>query len=362
MLLELIAEIWNFTRDAAFYLLGGFALAGLIRVFVTEQTVARHLGGQGFKPVMWAALIGAPLPLCSCGVLPAAAGLRRQGASRAAITSFLISTPETGVDSFMVSYALLDPVMTIVRPVAALFTAFFTGAAALLLNREQPSDDTPALSPAAACSGGCGDTDISPGKPTRPSLPVRLAGSLHYSFFTLLADLALYLAVGLILAGAVSYFIPVGSFDNIPGGQWSTILMIIGIGVPLYICATSSTPLAAALIVKGLSPGAALLLLMVGPATNLSALIVIWRILGPRGLVIYLAGITFSGLAFCFGLDWLYAALEIDPVATVGAAVEMVPGTVADISALILCLLLAYGIYQQKIRPRLRKTPSSCCD
>ncbi|MBW7995915.1 MAG: permease [Candidatus Glassbacteria bacterium] len=361
MLLELIAEIWNFTRDAAFYLLGGFALAGLIRVFITEQTVAGHLGGRGFKPVLWASLIGAPLPLCSCSVLPAAAGLRRQGASRAATTSFLISTPETGIDSLVVSYALLDPVMTIVRPVAALFTAFFTGAAELLFNREQPSDATPALSQAAACGGrGC-DTAAPDSQSASQPLPVRLAGGLRYSFFTLLADLSVYMAAGLVLAGATAYFIPVGSFDNLPGGQWSTILLILGIGVPLYICATSSTPLAAALIAKGLSPGAALLLLLVGPATNLSALSVIWRILGPRGLVIYLAGITFSGLAFCFGLDWLYAALEIDPTVSVGAAVEMVPGTVANISAVILCLLLAYGIYKEKIRPRLKKASSSGC-
>jgi len=137
--------------------------------------------------------------------------------------------------------------------------------------------------------------------------------------------------------------------------------MTIGIGIPLYICATSSTPLAAALIAKGLSPGIALLLLLVGPATNLSALSVILRIQGGRGLVIYLTGIIVTGVMFCFGLDALYAWLEIDPVVSVGMATEMVPDIVADISGVLLCVGLLYGVYKEKIQPRFSKSKSSCC-
>ncbi|MBN2290202.1 MAG: SO_0444 family Cu/Zn efflux transporter [Candidatus Glassbacteria bacterium] len=340
--MELVSEIWRFTREVSFYLLAGFFLAGLIRAFVTEKTVSAHLGG-GFKGVLYAALIGVPLPLCSCSVLPTAAALRRQGASRAATSSFLISTPETGVDSIAVSYAMLDLVMTVARPVAALLTALATGAAELLFNPERK------VPPAA-------ETQASPDPAAgRAPLASRLAEGLHYSFFVLLADLAVYLAAGLVLAGAVSYALPAGSLAELPGGQWTATALIIGIGIPLYICATSSTPLAAALIAKGLSPGAALLLLLVGPATNLSSLSVIWRILGPRSLAVYLAGITACGLALSFALDRLYPLLGLDPAATIGAAGELLPGAVENVCGLALCLLLARGIYVEKVRPRLKK-------
>jgi uncharacterized protein len=356
--MELLLEIWNFTRDVAFYLLAGFILAGLIRVFVTEKTIAKYLGVPGFRSVWRAALIGVPLPLCSCSVLPVAAGLRKQGASRAATTSFLISTPETGVDSLAVSYGMLDVVMTVVRPIAACVTAFLTGALDLLLNPEKTDDEKPLETVSCGCHSEAGTAEFV--KPPA-SLPVRIVEGIRYSFDTLLPDLSVYLISGLVLAGIISYFLPLGSLHQIPGGQWSAILMTIGIGIPLYICATSSTPLAAALIAKGLSPGIALLLLLVGPATNLSALSVILRIQGGRGLVIYLTGIIVTGVMFCFGLDALYAWLEIDPVVSVGMATEMVPDIVADISGVLLCVGLLYGVYKEKIQPRFSKSKSSCC-
>ena len=345
MTMDLITEIWRFTREVSFYLLAGFFLAGLIRAFINEKTVSAHLG-KGFKGVLYAALIGMPLPLCSCSVLPTAAAIRKQGASRAATTSFLISTPETGVDSIAVSYAMLDVVMTIARPIAALFTALVTGAAELFINPAREDSSPPEPQTCHACH------DIESG---RPSLLNRLIGGIRYSYFVLLADLAVYMATGLILAGAASYALPTDALTDLPGGQWTAIALIMVIGVPLYICATSSTPLAAALIAKGLSPGAALLLLLVGPATNLSSLSVIWRILGFRSLAVYLSGITISALLLCFILDWLYLFLGIDPAATIGTAVEMIPAPVENICAAALCLLLAYGIYKEKIRPRLKK-------
>jgi len=343
--MDLLTEIWRFTREVSFYLLAGFFLAGVIRAFVTEKTVRDLLGRDGFRGVFFAALIGVPLPLCSCSVLPTAAALRKQGASRASTTSFLISTPETGVDSIAVSYAVLDPVMTVARPLAALAAALATGAAELFFNPERRGESAaPAQAPPAPSEA----VDKTP-------LLRHLLNGFYYSYFVLMADLALYLATGLVLAGAASFLLPAGSLAELPGGQWSAIGLILVIGIPLYICATSSTPLAAALIAKGLSPGAALLLLLVGPATNISSLSVIWRILGPRSLAVYLAGIAISALALCFALDWVYHLLAIDPAATIGAAVELVPRPVENVCAAILCLFIAYGIYKEKIRPRLAK-------
>lgn len=339
MLYGILKETWLFTVEMAPYLLIGFALAGLLRAFVTERALARHLGGSGFGPVLKASLLGVPLPLCSCGVLPTAAGLRKGGASRAATSSFLISTPETGVDSIAISWAMLDPLLTIARPVAALVTAVFTGTAQMWLLPE-PARPSPPAEPTAENNKKIGR---------------KLADGMRYSFLVLLADIAWYVTLGLVLAGMVSYFLPPNLFETLPGGRFTQIAIVAGISVPLYVCATSSTPLAAALIAKGMSPGVALLFLLVGPATNISSLTVIYRLMGLRSTVIYLAGIVISGLMFCFATDWLYSLLAIDPAVSIADTVELVPGWLELPSALVLTVLLAYGIHKEKLRPLLKK-------
>ncbi len=340
MLTGILTETWNFTVEMAPYLLIGFALAGLLRAFVTERALSRHLGGDGFGPVLKASLLGVPLPLCSCGVLPTAAGLRKGGASRAATSSFLISTPETGVDSIAVSWAMLDPVLTIARPVAALLTAIFTGTAQMWLLPE-PSVSVPSLGEA----------------PEKNDKKIRrkLADGMRYSFLVLLADIAWYVTLGLVLAGAVSYFLPPNLFESLPGGRLTQIAIVAGISVPLYICATSSTPLAAAMIAKGMSPGVALLFLLVGPATNISSLTVIYKMMGLRSTILYLSGIVAAGLVFCFTTDWLYSFLAFNPAVSIADTVELIPGWLELPSALVLTALLAHGIYKEKLRPLLRQ-------
>jgi uncharacterized protein len=340
MLTGILKETWIFTVEIAPYLLIGFALAGLLRAFVTERALARHLGGRGFGPVLKASLLGVPLPLCSCGVLPTAAGLRKGGASRAATSSFLISTPETGVDSIAVSWAMLDPVLTIARPVAALVTAIFTGTAQLGLLPE------PTVS-ASSLREEPEENDKNIGR--------RMADGMRYSFLVLLADIAWYITLGMVLAGVVSYFLPPNLFGSLPGGRLTQIVIVAGTSVPLYICATSSTPLAAVLIAKGMSPGVALLFLLVGPATNISSLTVIYRLLGLRSTVIYLSGIVISGLVFCFATDWLYGFLSFDPAVSIADSVELVPGWLELPSAIVLIILLGYGIYKEKLRPLLKR-------
>ncbi len=341
MLFDILLEVWKFTRDVSVYLIGGFFLAGIVHAFFTERAISKLLGAGGFRSVLNASLIGIPLPLCSCSVLPTAAALRMSGASRAATSSFLISTPETGADSIAISYAMLDPLMTVARPVAALFTALMTGAAELAFNPEKVAE--PRLANAV------------PAEQENKPVNRRLKEGIYYSYFTLLADLAWYLFWGLILAGVVSYLVPQDLFASIPGGRWSAAAMVIAIGVPLYICATSSTPLAAALIAKGLSPGLALLLLLVGPATNMASMTVIYRMLGFRSLLVYLAGIVMSALACSLALDFLYGALSLNPAATMGKAAEAFPEWLETLCAVALCALIAYGIHKEKIRPLLRR-------
>src|SRR3972149_3013285 len=195
MLIGLATEIWNFTREVSVYLLGGFFLAGIVRAFFNEKIIAHYLGKPGFRSVFYASLRGVPLPLCSCSVIPTAAALRKGGASRAATSSFLISTPETGVDSIAISWAMLDPLLTIARPVAALATALFTGWAQIVFG---PKEDSPAADPAKSNPAA------------GASLAGRLAEGMRYSYLVLLADIAWYIAWGLVLAGVISWLVPPG--------------------------------------------------------------------------------------------------------------------------------------------------------
>ena len=282
-MIELLWNIWAVFLDTAFWLVLGLFAAGLIRAFIAEDTMRRWVGGSGFGAVSRAALFGAPLPLCSCGVLPAAIGLHRSGASREATVSFLISTPETSVDSIAVTYALMGPVMAVYRPIAALASAVVTGMMAALV-RDQTTDkaaagvaprsgcdhpakaersccgpDHDAVSADACCSAEAGTTEHHS----------RLVIAVRYAATELLDDIAGWMALGIIIAGIMLTYVPPDWL-----AQWgqglSAMLVMLLVGVPMYICAVASTPVAAGLILAGVSPGVALVFLLVGPATNIA--------------------------------------------------------------------------------------------
>ena len=344
MFIGIAKEIWFFVTESAPYILFGFFLAGLLKAFISKATVMKYAGTRGMKGVFLSSLIGVPLPLCSCSVLPMGAGIREQGASKSATMSFLISTPETGADSIAISYAMLDPVLTVARPVAAFFTAIVTGLANLIFNEDpKPADkDKNEASHSVIID------------PTTPLLN-RIGKGIKYSYFSLLGDLAFAMTVGLIFAGFVSYFVPDNFLAEIPGGEFVTLLAIIGIGIPLYICATSSTPFAAALMMKGLSPGFALILLLVGPATNIATISVLLRVLGKKAVAIYLTGIIISAVTLGYALNWFYAFAGIEPHVRLTAVEEFIPHWLEIASAVILCLLLIRGIYVEKFSGWLLK-------
>ncbi|MBF0170015.1 MAG: SO_0444 family Cu/Zn efflux transporter, partial [Nitrospinae bacterium] len=248
----ILEESWHLLVDAAPFLLFGFLLAGVIKSFVPLDAVRRHLGGGGFGPTVKAALIGVPLPLCSCSVIPTALALKRQGAHKSAVASFLVSTPETGVDSIAVSYALLDPIMTLFRPVAAFVAALAAGGLELLFGEEEKEPFNPfPVAQKMTCDDGCCGCE----SPTRATPSERIIDGVRYAFVDLVDDLAGWMLAGLLLAGVMMVMLPDGLFDR-PGSDWVVMPLMLVAGVPLYVCATSSTPLAAALILKGVSPGA----------------------------------------------------------------------------------------------------------
>ncbi|MDV2495142.1 MAG: SO_0444 family Cu/Zn efflux transporter [bacterium] len=334
LILRSLEGTWAIFVEASVYLLFGMFVAGLIAVVLPKGTISRHLGEKGLKGVVKAALFGIPLPLCSCGVIPTALGLRRQGASRGATLAFLISTPETGVDSISITYALLDPLYTIFRPVAAFATALTTGGLATLLDREDapPSEEGADVCP--VCNGDNGDGHTH-------SLGEKLSKAIRYGFGDLLGDIALWLVVGLVLAGLITALIPDAFFTTWIGSGIGSMVIMLAVGMPIYICATASTPVAAAMIAKGLNPGAALVFLLAGPATNAATLTVVVRYLGARSAAIYLGSIAFVSILMGLALNAAYAAAGIAPSSIVMASRELLPHGLKLAGAAVLGLLLA---------------------
>jgi uncharacterized membrane protein YraQ (UPF0718 family) len=336
MISELLQNTLELYLDAAPWLLLGLIIAGLLKAWLPEGLLNRWLGGRGPWPVVKAAIIGAPLPLCSCGVLPAALGLRRGGASRSATVSFLIATPETGVDSIAVSYAMLGPVMAVVRPIAAVLSAIITGLLTTLV--PEASRSLPGIAAVEACSGGSCCSSGCSAPPAQPGPLATTLQGLRYAASDILDDIALWLAIGIVLAGAVATWVPPQALAEWGSGLPAMLLMLL-VGIPMYICATASTPVAAALLLAGVSPGTVLVFLLAGPATNLATLAVLRKELGHGVLVADLAGIGLSSIGLGLLLDQLLSTLSINVSAQIGAGGELIPAWLAWSSALLLAVL-----------------------
>ena len=311
IVIKIAVACWGILVESSGFILFGFVVAGLLKAFVPEDIVARHLGNGDAASVLKASAFGVPLPLCSCGVLPAAAGLREQGASKGATSAFLISTPETGVDSVAVTWALLDPVMTVLRPVAAFLTATLTGLFVNLLDRKQPTlSPEPFLIDPNSCGCGCacgaGETIVA------PTVSQKLVRGMKFAFGDLFEDIGRWFLAGIVIAGLITAFLSPQLIERYLGDGIFSMLAMLAVAVPLYVCATASTPIAAALALKGLSPGAALVFLLAGPATNAASLTVVSKILGKRATGIYLGSIILCSLGIGMVANTVYNWLGID--------------------------------------------------
>ncbi len=349
---EILRASWQLLQQASVYMLFGILFAGLLKVFLSPDTVARHLGRGRFSSVFKASLLGVPVPLCSCGVLPAGASLKKQGANTGATTAFLISTPESGVDSIAITYALMDPVMTIARPLSAFGTAAVAGIAENLLAKDGgEGEGTPDLHcPIDNC---CDGIDCAPEvHRAHHSFWEKVKAGLFYSVKDLWGDIAPWFFVGILLAGVITALIPPDLLSRHLGGGLLTMLIMLAVGIPLYICATASTPIAAALIMQGVSPGAALVFLLAGPATNITSLTVLLGVLGKRATIIYVASIAVMSVLFGLALDQVYGFLGISAQSVVGQAAEVVPEGVQLAGALFL-VVMSIGPLWSALRARL---------
>jgi uncharacterized protein len=358
---SIFRESWHMLVDASVYVLFGLMVGGMLKMFLSPAYVARHLGRGRFLPVIKAALFGIPIPLCSCGVLPAAASLKKQGANNGATTAFLISTPESGVDSISITYALLDPIMTVARPLAALLTAMVAGFSENIINPPKATTAMPAdmTCPVDQC---CNGEDCDPKDHNRHhSFWVKIIAGLRYAKNELWGDLAGWFFIGLLAAGVITALAPDELIIRYLGGGLSSMLLMLVIGIPLYICASASTPIAAAMILKGVSPGAALVFLLVGPATNITSLSVLLGLLGKRATAMYLSAIALVSVGCGLVLDLIYAHLGISIRAVVGQGAEVLPLAVRVGSAVLLLFLSIKPLTEAMKRVLGRKKNDGCC-
>ncbi|MFW6275574.1 MAG: permease [bacterium] len=275
-------------NEMSFYLLIGFFFAGLLHVFFPAAKIKKFLGKGNFRSVFNSALVGIPLPLCSCGVIPTGVSLFKSGASRGSSVSFLISTPQTGVDSIFVTYSLLGLPFAIIRPIIALFTGIGGGIATNIFMKKSEKTKI---------------RDHSIGEEKKYKNPVREL--FRYAFGDFLDDISKWLIIGLLLAAFIDVVIPDNFFEAVRENWLLNIAVILAAAIPLYVCATGSVPIAAVLLMKGISPGAAIVFLMVGPATNIATITVIGKVLGRKNLFLYLFTIIAGALFFAYITDFL---------------------------------------------------------
>lgn len=335
-----LEELVFLTEEMAPYLLLGFLVAGMLKVWFPDQHVRKYLGKPGFKSSFYAALAGVPMPLCSCGVIPTGISLYKNGASKGATSSFLISTPQTGVDSILATYSLLGLPFAIIRPFVALVTGIFGGMLSTWLDRSQHD-------PALAGRHNLAVETIQPGGQFRRIF--------SYGFGELVDDIAKWLVIGLLLAAAMSVLIPESFFTQYVGNPLFEMGLVLLASVPLYLCATGSIPLAAVLLMKGLSPGAALVLLMAGPATNIATMTVIGKAMGSRSLLWYMVSIIFGALAFGFLINWLVPAGWFDLSHVHHHDHGFLPGWLKTGSAILISFLILRTFVMKWLRRRTTK-------
>lgn len=320
----------------------------------------KWLGGNGVSAVGRAALFGAPLPLCSCGVLPVALGVRRAGASKEATVSFLISTPETSIDSVTVTYALMGPIMAVYRPLAAIMSAMLTGIMVAFIKDEPgpqldgPVNDCGAESSCcvsadkSAESKGCCESDS--GSAQQKS---RFKQAMFFAGAELLDDISRWLAFGIVFAGVMLTVVPEGWLAQWGGGFGAMLIMLL-VGIPMYICAVASTPVAAGLLVAGVSPGAVLVFLLVGPATNIAGLMLIRQEMGNRVTAVYLAGIALVSVGMGLLLEWILSYYELSIQTSMQHEHSLIPYELSMLSAIVL-LLLSVPALRNRLMPFFAK-------
>ncbi|MDN4502168.1 SO_0444 family Cu/Zn efflux transporter [Alteromonadaceae bacterium BrNp21-10] len=340
------------------WLLLGLAIAGMMKWMIPMELLQRHMGKNDVASIIKAAIIGAPLPLCSCGVIPAAVGLKRAGASTSATTSFLVATPETGVDSISVSYALLGPFFAIVRPIYAVISAIYTGLLVKWITTEKKPDSATNVAPTQSCCSKkaepvtpiveskscCSSKDSSSStEPQKLTWLQRIGQAMSFASGKLLEDISLWLIIGLVLAAMIKTWVAMDFLTQSGDGIIAMLAMAL-IGVPMYICATASTPLAVGFLAAGLSPGAVIVFMLAGPATNISTMGMIRKEMGMPVLWTYIASIFSASIALGYFTNWLIGYFDIALMPTAVMLNHEHVSWIDGFFAIVLALLMARNL------------------
>jgi len=336
-----INEIIYFFNEIAIYLIFGFLVAGILHVLFPDSLVRRHLGKGSFGSVIKSTLFGIPLPLCSCGVVPVATSLRRSGASKGSVVSFLISTPQVGADSFMITYSLIGWVFAIFRIVASLITAFFAGILINIFDKDTSIKDQPK------------EEDTNSGNHYLERVK-SLPAYIEYELFGTIAN---YLVIGIIIAGLIGVFVPDGFFETYLGDPISSMLLMLVVGIPMYVCASASTPIAASLLMKGISPGAALVFLLTGPATNAVNFSTVAKIVGKKSTAIYITSIAIVSLGLGFLLNMFSASFGVDKI-IMQHHHESIPGWLKITGSILTLAMFIFYYFKLYILGKLMKKES----
>jgi len=333
-----LKEFWGLMVEMAPYLLFGFLFAGILHIYLQKENVGKMLNGNNLKSVTNATIFGIPLPLCSCGVIPAGLSFHKNGASKGSTVSFLISTPQTGIDSILVTYSLLGLPFALIRPVVAMVTGLTGGALANSLTKNKPAS-----------------TEKHVDKYAHLSFTQKVKKVFQYGFVEFIQDISKWLVIGLLLAALLAVVIPDDFFTQYIQYPWLNMLLVLVASMPLYICATGSVPIAAVLMMKGLSPGAALVFLMAGPATNIATLTVLWKSIGKKSTLIYLSTIVLGALAFGYIIDAFLPASWFSMAEHVHAHNHILPEWLGMASAIVLGALIINGYLLNWIKAKKDK-------
>ena len=369
-LLEFIYALFDLSNAMAFYILFGLLFAGILHELVPDTIVTKHLGNDNITSVVKATIFGIPLPVCSCGVIPLATSIKKSGASNGATLSFLISTPITGVDSILATYGMFGWAFTLYRAftsmciamIAGILTNFWVKESSLNQNTVKPkpsfsavgtSKPTLSISPSFKASAQEASCCSSSSSDVKKGFSINKA--LKYAFVTLLGDIAKPLFWGLIIGALITVAIPQNLSEILLEYSWLSYLIVIAIAVPMYVCATASLPIAAALMLSGVSAGAAFVFLSAGPATNTVTIGVVKKMLGTRSLYIYLSSIILGSTIFGLGLDYIFSIAQINPQSLVQMSEEA--GIISVLSSIVLWAFILYFI----IKPFFKKDKPSCC-
>lgn len=355
-IMEFLNALIELSNAMAPYILFGLLFAGILHEFVPDTLVTKHLGKDNIFSVIKATLFGVPLPVCSCGVIPLATSIKKSGASKGSTLSFLISTPITGVDSILATYGIFGWIFTIYRVITSMIIAMVSGILANFFDKEvtpaKPAFSAvkapntfssvmsvPQKEEASCCSSAASCCAVEEKK-------FWFSSALHYAFVTLLGDIAKPLVWGLIVGALITVAIPQSISDILTEYSWFSYIIVIAIAVPMYVCATASLPIAAGLMLSGVSAGAAFVFLSAGPATNTVTIGVVKKMLGARSLAIYLGSIIVGSMVFGLGLDYLFSASDINPASLV--QMEEEAGVIAIASSILLWTLVAFLLLRKK--------------